>query len=116
MLMAAVTDSPRFFDDINLLRERWQSSNTETVAELYVKSLGRRGLLSQLLVDSSTSSNSTQEILLIIPVLLPSVRACSVKRVRDGIMTYVHRVFAWLPADGGSSPIEGLQEKGIVYV
>lgn len=46
MLMAAVTDSPRFFDDINLLRERWQSSNTETVAELYVKSLGRRGLLS----------------------------------------------------------------------
>jgi hypothetical protein len=29
----------RFFDDIELLRQRWQSQNTETVAELYVKSL-----------------------------------------------------------------------------
>lgn len=25
----------RFFDDIELLRQRWQSTNTETVAELY---------------------------------------------------------------------------------
>lgn len=25
----------RFFDDIELLRQRWQSANTETVAELY---------------------------------------------------------------------------------
>jgi len=24
----------RFFDDIELLRQRWQSSNTESVAEL----------------------------------------------------------------------------------
>lgn len=26
----------RFFDDIRLLRQRWQSSNTESVAELLV--------------------------------------------------------------------------------
>ena len=26
----------RFFDDIELLRQRWQSANTDTVAELYV--------------------------------------------------------------------------------
>lgn len=26
----------RFFDDIELLRQKWQSSNGETVAELYV--------------------------------------------------------------------------------
>jgi hypothetical protein len=31
-----LTQSTRFFDDIELLRQRWQSANTETVAELYV--------------------------------------------------------------------------------
>ena len=31
-----LTVTSRFFDDIDLLRQRWRSDNTESVAELYV--------------------------------------------------------------------------------
>jgi hypothetical protein len=30
-------ESIRFFDDIELLRQRWQSANAESVAELWVE-------------------------------------------------------------------------------
>lgn len=42
-------ETTRFFDDIELLRQRWQSANTETVAELYahhLSSLRRCDLIS----------------------------------------------------------------------
>jgi len=34
-ILVFLTISSRFFDDIDLLRQRWRSENTESVAELY---------------------------------------------------------------------------------